>query len=290
VTGEIILRPEMGITTEMAKAIVEAGICKVRVRSPLTCHSSSGACSKCYGQDLSTGRIVEEGVAVGIIAAQSIGEPGTQVALNRRHPDRKSDGNSHMLARIAELFEGRKPRENTSVNLKQLLMESGLRVAQVALLNELRDIYRTNGLCVNDKHFEIMIRKMTEKVKIEDPGDTLFLRGELVHRQRFVEENEEVQFEGRRPAGGRHTILGVTKAALSSHSWISAASFQETTKVLIEAAIKGRIDELKGLKENIVIGRLIPCGTGMQKYRDTFVKGELSSRCPRHEEEPDESY
>lgn len=271
-TGAVILSHGEEITEDRAKMITNAGIERVKIRSSLTCHSYYGVCAKCYGRDLSTGQIVEDGVAVGIIAAQSIGEPGTQFALNGRHPDRDRKVYFNALARITQLFEGRQPKTEKSLNVKEMLKNVGLRDAQGAILIELQKIYRTNSIHISDKHIEVIIRKMTEKVKVEDPGDTLFLRGELVQTKRFIEENAQIQFEGGRSAIGSPVLLGITKASLSSDSWVSAASFQETTKVLTEAAINGSVDELRGLKENVVMGRLVPCGTGMQKYRNTFVK------------------
>lgn len=271
-TGEVLVQPNQAIDEVIAKRIVEGGTQSVRVHSPLTCHSYHGVCSNCYGRNLSSKEVVEVGEAVGIIAAQSIGEPGTQLALDGRHLDKDTQDYFNAFSGIAELFEGRKSKTEKITDAREILKKSGLRDAQVALLNCLQNTYRANGINIHDKHFEVVIRKMTEKVKIEDPGDTLFLRGELVQRKRFIEENTRVQFEGGRPATGSSAILGITKASLSNDSWISAASFQETTKVLTEAAINGAIDELKGLKENMIIGRLVPCGTGTRKYRDTFVK------------------
>ncbi len=268
VTGEIILLPNKEITETKAKNIFEAGIDKIKIRSVLTCQTRNGVCARCYGEDLSKGEIVTIGEAVGIIAAQSIGEPGTQLMMRSKHLGGILIG----LPRIAELFEARKSKDNSSINIHSILEEAGLRAAQSALLNELQIPYCLQQVCINDKHFEIIIRKMTEKIKIEDPGDTLFQRGETVHRQLFIEKNTQVQFDGGKPALGKPIILGITKASLSSGSWISAASFQDTTKVLTHAAISGAVDGLRGLKENIIMGRLIPAGTGMDLYKSTFVE------------------
>ncbi|MBI4847957.1 MAG: DNA-directed RNA polymerase subunit beta' [Nitrospirae bacterium] len=269
-TNEIILMPDKEITEAKAENIFTSGLEKIKIRSVLTCHAVNGVCAKCYGRNLSTGQIVDIGESVGIIAAQSIGEPATQLIMDSKHLN-----GSNGLPRIVELFEARQPKDKTSVNIQRILEETGLREAQLAILNELQIVYRLQHICINDKHFEIIIRKMTENIKIEDPGDTLFLRGETVHRQIFVEENTQVQFEGGKPSIGKPLLMGITKATLSTDSWISAASFQETTKVLTEAAINGAVDELKGLKENVIIGGLIPAGTGMPGYKDTFVESNV---------------
>ncbi len=274
VTGDVLAEQNMEITEETAKRITEAGIERVKVRSVLTCHSNNGVCAKCYGRDLSRHEPVEIGDAVGIIAAQSIGEPTTQMTINSRHWFVENNITSG-LPRIAELFEVRKPKMKTSLDLHEILKEHGLKDAQIALLNELQSVYGLQNISINDKHFEVIIRKMTAKVRIVENGDTKFLISETVARREFYEENARVQFEGGRQALGHHILEGITKASLLSDSWVSAASFQETTRVLTEAAISGAVDELEGLKENVIMGRLINAGSGLRIYRDTFIKSDL---------------
>jgi DNA-directed RNA polymerase subunit beta' len=276
-TGEMLLELNKEITENIARIIIESGIERVKIRSVLTCQSTFGVCAKCYGRDLARGEVVEEGEAIGVIAAQSVGRPITQFVLDMRHLYGQISGKNtqSFLSEIIRLFEGRIPKGKPSINYHEILTESGLREAQLFLLNELQCICRLKRVVVADKHFEVIIRKMTEKIRIEDTGDTLFLKDELVHRHRFIEENAEVQFEGGRPASGKPQILGITKMSLSRDGWISAASFQETTKVLTAAAIAGAVDELKGLKENLIVGRVIPAGTGVTRYKNTFVKREL---------------
>ena len=271
-TGKIILKTNEEITENIAKRIIESGIERLKIRSVLTCQSTFGVCTKCYGRDLARGELVEKGEAVGIIAAQSIGGPTIQSVLDTRHSYRQmSEDNTQSVLEIIRLFEGRIPKRS-SINYHKIFTESGLREAQLFLLNKFQSIYRLKNIVSADKHFEIIIRKMTEKVKIEDSGDTIFLRDEIVYRKVFYEENARVKYEGGRPAVGRPLILGITKTVLLSDSWVSAAAFQETTKVLTAAAIAGAVDELQGLKENVIMGRLIPAGTGMHRCRNTFVK------------------
>lgn len=275
-TGEIFLKPNEEITKATSEKLAQSGIGKIKIRSVLTCLAKSGVCAKCYGRDLSTGLPVNVGEAIGISAAQSIGGPVTQSVFDMRHeyhimPENKTQV---FLSKLLALFEARKPGDSSSADYKNILVKNGMKDACSLLLDEFQSVFRQHKIFIADKHFEVIMRRMTEKIKVEDAGDTLFLKGELVKKQRFIEENAYVQFEGGRPAIGKPVILGITKTSLSSDSWISAASFQETTKVLTEAAISGSIDELRGLKENVLMGRIIPAGTGMTKFRNTFVKRE----------------
>ena len=270
-SGEILARPHEEITEAVADRIEEAGITRLFVRSPVICKAPYGICAKCYGRDLSTGQVAQVGDPVGINAAHSIGEPTEQLVINNRL-GRCSNKIIKALPIIADLFEARKTKDKISETLHKILSNNGIREAQLWLLNTLQSIYTKCNIDINDKHFEVFIRRMSEKIKILDPGDTTFLKGKHIDRKLFFSENAEVQFDGGRPATGTPLILGITKASLTSDSFISAASFQDTTRVLTEAAICGAVDELKGLKENVIIGRLILAGTGMGKYRDTFVK------------------
>ncbi|WP_338833622.1 DNA-directed RNA polymerase subunit beta' [Moorella humiferrea] len=331
-TGELLVAADTMISEEAARAIVAAGIKKVKIRSVLTCRTRYGVCRKCYGQDLSTGKDVELGEAVGIIAAQSIGEPGTQLTMRTFHTGGVAGEDiTQGLPRVEELFEARKPKGQAiiaevsgtvtainevrgrrgreieitdingekftytipygsrlkvnegdhveagdeltegSVNPHDLLKVKGVRGVQVYLLREVQRVYRLQGVDINDKHIEIMIRQMLRKVKVEDEGDTDLLPGTLVDAFEFEEVNREVEAKGGRPATARPVLLGITKASLATDSFLSAASFQETTRVLTEAAIKGRVDPLLGLKENVIIGKLIPAGTGMSRYRQLRI-------------------
>ncbi|QGP91846.1 DNA-directed RNA polymerase subunit beta' [Neomoorella glycerini] len=329
-TGELLVAAGTMISDEAARAIVAAGIKKVKIRSVLTCRTRYGVCRKCYGQDLATGKDVEIGEAVGIIAAQSIGEPGTQLTMRTFHTGGVAGEDiTQGLPRVEELFEARKPKgqaiiaETTgtitaineirgrreieitdangekfsyhvpygsrlkvnegdhvaagdeltegSVNPHDLLKVKGVRGVQLYLLREVQRVYRLQGVDINDKHIEVMIRQMLRKVKVEDEGDTDLLPGTLVDAFEFEEVNLKVQASGGKPATARPVLLGITKASLATDSFLSAASFQETTRVLTEAAIKGRIDPLLGLKENVIIGKLIPAGTGMSRYRQLRV-------------------
>ncbi|AZT90971.1 DNA-directed RNA polymerase subunit beta' [Caldicellulosiruptor changbaiensis] len=328
-TGEVIVKRNELITEEIAKRIVDAGEKSVYVRSVLECKTRYGVCTKCYGLDLGTGQPVNVGEAVGIIAAQAIGEPGTQLTMRTFHTGGIAGQDiTQGLPRVEELFEARKPKgvaiiseiegyvsikedkkrtitvrndngeERTyevpygarlkvndgdyvkagdeltegSINPHDLLRIKGPRGVQSYLLAEVQKVYKMQGVDINDKHIEIIIRQMMKKVKIEDPGDTELLPGDIVEIYRFEEENDRAIAEGKRPALGRRVLLGITKAALSTESFLSAASFQETTRVLTDAAIKGKVDPLIGLKENVIIGKLIPAGTGMAKYRNIIVE------------------
>ncbi|WP_271628664.1 DNA-directed RNA polymerase subunit beta' [Caldicellulosiruptor sp. DIB 104C] len=328
-TGEVIVKRNELITEEIAQKIVDADIKSVYVRSVLECKTRYGVCAKCYGLDLGTGQPVNVGEAVGIIAAQAIGEPGTQLTMRTFHTGGIAGQDiTQGLPRVEELFEARKPKgvaiiseiegyvsikedkkrtitvrndngeERTyevpygarlkvndgdyvkagdeltegSINPHDLLRIKGPRGVQSYLLAEVQKVYKMQGVDINDKHIEIIIRQMMKKVKIEDPGDTELLPGDIVEIYRFEEENDRAIAEGKRPALGRRVLLGITKAALSTESFLSAASFQETTRVLTDAAIKGKVDPLIGLKENVIIGKLIPAGTGMAKYRNIIVE------------------
>ena len=328
-TKEVIVRRGEEIDEEALQAILDAGIKKVPARSVLTCKTRYGVCCKCYGRNLATGKLVEMGEAVGIIAAQSIGEPGTQLTMRTFHTGGVAGEDiTQGLPRVEELFEARKPKGQAiiaeasgivrinevkgrreielvadngerytyqvpygsrlrvedgqrvelgdeltegSVNPHDLLKVKGVRGVQLYLLREVQRVYRMQGVEINDKHIEIMIRQMLRKVKVEDPGDTNLLPGGLVDAFEFADKNEEVKAKGGKPAVARPVLLGITKASLTTESFLSAASFQETTRVLTEAAIKGKVDPLMGLKENVIIGKLIPAGTGMARYRQIKV-------------------
>lgn len=329
-TGEVMVKAGEEISDSEAYAIVEAGIKSVAIRSVLTCKTRYGVCRKCYGRNLATGYMVEIGEAVGIIAAQSIGEPGTQLTMRTFHTGGVAgDDITQGLPRVEELFEARKPRGQAiiaevdgivritdikgrkeieishddgdekyiyqipfgsrvrvkegqqveagegltegSVNPHDLLKIKGLRGVQTYLLKEVQRVYRLQGVDINDKHIEVMIRQMLRKVKVEDPGDTELLPGGLIDIFEFEEENAKVFASGGEPATAKPVLLGITKASLATDSFLSAASFQETTRVLTEAAIKGKTDPLLGLKENVIIGKLIPAGTGMSRYRNVRI-------------------
>jgi len=329
-TGEIIIQANNMIKEDVANKIDKAGITKVKIRSVLTCHSEYGVCACCYGSDLATGELVNVGESVGIIAAQSIGEPGTQLTMRTFHTGGVAgDDITQGLPRIEELFEARKPKglaiiseiagkvslsetkkkrevivtsdegesrnylipygsrikvtegdyveagdeiTEGSVNPHDILKIKGINAVQRYLLQEVQRVYILQGVGINDKHIEVIVRQMLRKVKIEDAGDTNLLPGGLVDIFEFERENNRVTAEGKRPAVGKRTLLGITKASLATESFLSAASFQEQTRVLTEAAIKGKTDPLVGLKENVIIGKLIPAGTGMSRYKDISIE------------------
>lgn len=347
-TDEVLVPEDTMITPKQAKRIVEAGITKVHIRNMLSCRSRLGVCAKCYGADMSTGLQVRMGEAVGIVAAQSIGEPGTQLTMRTFHTGGiAGDDITQGLPRVQELFEARKPRglaiiaefggevaENMtrkkreiivtnpetkesksymipygarlkvkdgqfieagdeltegSVNPHDILKIKGLAAVQDYLIQEVQRVYRLQGVDINDKHIEIIVRQMLKRIKIEDNGDTNLLPGSLVDFLEFEEKNREAVEAGLNPATGERILLGITKASLATDSFLSAASFQETTRVLTEAAIKGKVDPLVGLKENVIIGKLIPAGTGMNQYQRTeFIKNIDESELPANqaEEEP----
>ena len=328
-TGEVLIEADTKITDEDADRVVKAGLKKVKIRSILTCHSEYGVCAKCYGINLATGEDVNVGEAVGIVAAQSIGEPGTQLTMRTFHTGGVAgDDITQGLPRVEELFEARKPKglaviseirgtvkindtkkkrevivtaddgetrtyqiaygsrikvsdgdvieagdeiTEGSVNPHDILKIKGVNGVQQYLLQEVQRVYRLQGVDINDKHIEVIIRQMLRKVKVEDAGDTNMLPGGLVDMFDFEAENARVTAEGLRPATGKRALLGITKASLATESFLSAASFQETTRVLTEAAIKGKVDPLVGLKENVIIGKLIPAGTGMSRYKDISI-------------------
>lgn len=326
-TGEVIVEEDRMITPEQAIKIERAGIEKVFIRTVLTCRSKIGICSKCYGANMSSGLKVRIGEAVGIIAAQSIGEPGTQLTMRTFHTGgiSSADDITQGLPRVEELFEARKPKglaiitefsgvaevtdtkkkrevivtnnetgeskaylipygsrikvfdgqdveagdelTEGSVNPHDILKIKNIKGVQNYMLQEVQSVYRLQGVDINDKHIEVIVRQMLKRVKIEENGSTNFLPGSLVDWLEFEETNQNMIDQGLEPAKGTRVLLGITKASLATDSFLSAASFQETTRVLTEAAIKGKIDPLIGLKENVIIGKLIPAGTGMQRYR-----------------------
>ncbi len=329
-TGEVIVEADTLISYEHAEAIEQAGIKSVHCRSVFTCRADHGVCAKCYGANLATGEPVNIGEAVGIIAAQAIGEPGTQLTMRTFHTGgvASADDITQGLPRVEELFEARKPKglaviseiygnvhiddskkrreavitnedgeaesylipfgsklkvkegdtveagdelTEGSVNPHDILKIKGVKGVQAYLLKEVQSVYRLQGVEISDKHIEIIIRQMLRKVQVEDNGDTTMLPGELVDIFRFEGENDRVVQNDGKPAIAKRKLLGITKASLATDSFLSAASFQETTRVLTEAAIKGKIDPLVGLKENVIIGKLIPAGIGLRRYRDVVV-------------------
>ncbi|MCR5784817.1 MAG: DNA-directed RNA polymerase subunit beta' [Eubacterium sp.] len=338
--GNVLVKANQMITPRraelvMKKAVDENGepIKELKIRTNLTCRSYNGICAKCYGANMATGQPVQVGEAVGIIAAQSIGEPGTQLTMRTFHTGGVAGNDiTQGLPRVEELFEARKPKglaiiseidgiatikdtkkkkeivvtnpetgeERTylipyssrikvidgdklvagdeltegSVNPHDILRIKGVRAVQDYLLREVQRVYRLQGVDINDKHIEVIVRQMLKKIRIETNGDTDFLPGTLVDFLRFEDTNAEMVEQGKEPATGEQTILGITKASLATDSFLSAASFQETTKVLTDAAIKGKIDPLVGLKENVLIGKLIPAGTGMKRYRGVKLNTE----------------
>ncbi len=333
--GKMIVKRNHMITPARAEKILSVGVNEkgepveeIKIRTILTCRSHVGICAKCYGANMATGEPVQVGEAVGIIAAQSIGEPGTQLTMRTFHTGGVAgDDITQGLPRVEELFEARKPKglaiiaefggvatikdtkkkreilisndetgeaktylipygsrikvvdgatleagdelTEGSVNPHDLLKIKGIRAVQDYMLREVQRVYRLQGVDISDKHIEVIVRQMLKKVRIEESGDTDFLPGTLVDVLDYEDMNEALVKEGKEPADGKQILLGITKAALATDSFLSAASFQETTKVLTEAAIKGKVDSLIGLKENVIIGKLIPAGTGMRRYRDT---------------------
>ena len=338
--GDMIVKANHMITPKRAaricakKDIVEAGVeAQVKVRTLLTCRSHLGVCAKCYGANMATGEAVQVGEAVGIIAAQSIGEPGTQLTMRTFHTGGVAgDDITQGLPRVEELFEARKPKglaiiaefggrvsisdtkkkrevivtnpqdgeskaylipygsrikvlegqeinagdelTEGSVNPHDILKIKGVRAVQDYMLREVQRVYRLQGVDINDKHIEIIVRQMLKKIKVEENGDMDILPGTLMDILDFEEGNEALEAEGKEPATGTQVMLGITKASLATSSFMSAASFQETTKVLTDAAIHGRIDPLNGLKENVIIGKLIPAGTGIKLYRSVKLNSD----------------
>jgi DNA-directed RNA polymerase subunit beta' len=323
--GTVLARNSIVGDAELALLRDDPKVTRVRVRSVLTCESKNGICAKCYGRSLATGNAIELGEAVGVIAAQSIGEPGTQLTMRTFHTGGVAGKDiAGGLPRVVELFEARHPKgaatlaratgtvrigdddgkgllvkiiddngEEVSFQMpsgsklkvkdgdsvvagqlltdgpidpKELLEISGIRDAQNYIVDEVQRVYRDQGVAIHDKHIELIIRQMTRRYIVQDPGDTPFLPGERIDARVLRETNDALSKEGKRTAEGRPELMGITKAAISTDSWLSAASFQETTRVLTEAAIDGRSDSLIGLKENIIIGKVIPAGTGMDSY------------------------
>ena len=339
--GNIIVKANHMVTPKRAEQVMKFGVNKdggpiteVKIRTILSCKSHIGVCAKCYGANMATGEPVQVGEAVGIIAAQSIGEPGTQLTMRTFHTGGVAGGDiTQGLPRVEELFEARKPKglaiitefggtatindtkkkreiivtnhetgeskaylipygsrikvqdgaelgagdelTEGSVNPHDILKIKGLRAVQDYMIQEVQRVYRLQGVEINDKHIEVVVRQMLKKIRIEENGDSDFLPGTMVDTLDFEDTNERLIAEGKEPAVGEQVMLGITKASLATNSFLSAASFQETTKVLTEAAIKGKVDPLIGLKENVIIGKLIPAGTGMRKYRDVKLDTEL---------------
>ena len=331
-TKELIVDTNTLITEDIADKIVSAGIERVEVRSVFGCRTKHGVCAKCYGMGLASRKEVDIGDTVGIIAAQSIGEPGTQLTMRTIH----SGGVAGVaditqgLPRVEELFEARKPKgvaiiteipgkvtikedkkrkevvvtskDNSktyvipfgsklkvrdgdelqagdqitegSKNPAEILAINGPEGVYEYIISEVQKVYRNQGVDINDKHIEIIARQMLKKVRVEDNGDTDMFAGSLVDMYEFEDKNKEIEAQGLRPATGKRVLLGITKASLATESFLSAASFQETTRVLTEAAIKGKTDELIGLKENVIIGKLIPAGTGMKRYKNIHINTE----------------
>ena len=343
-TGEVIVDSDTMITDKMAKDIVATGVTQVWVRSILGCKCKHGACSKCYGMGLATRQRVNLGESVGIIAAQSIGEPGTQLTMRTFHTGGVAGGDiTQGLPRVEELFEARNPKglatiteidgtvqikeekkrkevvvvgkDNAktyvisfgsklkvkdgmevkagdpltegSINPNELLAIKGPEGVYEYIISEVQKVYRNQGVDINDKHIEVIARQMLKKVRIEDPGDTGFYTASLVELLDFEEKNAEMIAEGKKPATGKRALLGITKASLATESFLSAASFQETTKVLTEAAIKGKVDNLIGLKENVIIGKLIPTGTGLKHYQNLEINTKFTPK--KDEEKTEES-
>ena len=325
------------VTPKRAELICKKGVnengeplTQIKIRTILTCRSHSGVCAKCYGANMATGEPVQVGEAVGIIAAQSIGEPGTQLTMRTFHAGGVAgDDITQGLPRVEELFEARKPKglaiiaefggevqlkdtkkkreviitnretgdvktylipygsrlkvqegqileagdelTEGSINPHDLLRIKGIRAVQDYMIREVQRVYRLQGVDINDKHVEVIVRQMLKKVRIEDGGDTGYLPGAMVDVLELEKKNKEMEEQGLQTATAEQIMLGITKASLATDSFLSAASFQETTKVLTDAAIKGKVDPLVGLKENVILGKLIPAGTGMRRYRDVKI-------------------
>lgn len=351
--GNVIVKANHMVTPKRAENVMKYGVNKdggpiteVKIRTILTCKSHIGVCAKCYGANMATGEPVQVGEAVGIIAAQSIGEPGTQLTMRTFHTGGVAGGDiTQGLPRVEELFEARKPKglaiitefggtatindtkkkreiivtnnetgeskaylipygsrikiqdgavlgagdelTEGSVNPHDILKIKGLRAVQDYMIQEVQRVYRLQGVEINDKHIEVVVRQMLKKIRIEENGDSEFLPGTMVDVLDFEDVNEQLIAEGKEPATGEPVMLGITKASLATNSFLSAASFQETTKVLTEAAIKGKVDPLIGLKENVIIGKLIPAGTGMRKYRDVTLD---TGKKPEEEIELEEDF
>ena len=339
--GNVLVKENHMITPKRAALIMSKGVDengeplkKVKIRTVLSCRSHMGVCAKCYGTNMATGQAVQVGEAVGIIAAQSIGEPGTQLTMRTFHTGGVAGNDiTQGLPRVEEIFEARKPKglaiitefggvatikdtkkkreivvtnhetgetkaylipygsrikivdgatleagdelTEGSVNPHDILKIKGVRAVQDYMLREVQRVYRLQGVEINDKHIELIVRQMLQKIRVEENGDSDMLPGTLVDTLDFEDTNEVLEQEGKQPAEGKQVLLGITKASLATNSFLSAASFQETTKVLTEAAIKGKVDPLIGMKENVIIGKLIPAGTGMKRYRNIRLDSEF---------------
>ncbi|HEY9439372.1 MAG TPA: DNA-directed RNA polymerase subunit beta', partial [Streptomyces sp.] len=340
--GKIVARAGDDIGDVMIDKLIKSGVTHAKVRSVLTCESAVGVCATCYGRSLATGKLVDIGEAVGIIAAQSIGEPGTQLTMRTFHTGgvASADDITQGLPRVTELFEARTPKgaspiaeaagritvEDTdrarkliltpdngdepiaypvlrratlliedgehvelgqqlhvgAVDPKEVLRVRGVRAVQEHLVGGVQGVYRSQGVPIHDKHIEVIVRQMLRKVTVVDHGDTVLLPGELVDRLKYNELNRAALTEGKRTASARQEVLGITKASLATESWLSAASFQETTRVLTQAAMEGKSDPLVGLKENVIIGKLIPAGTGLPKYRNVGVEATEEAKSERY--------
>ncbi|MFB2583172.1 DNA-directed RNA polymerase subunit beta' [Herbiconiux sp. P15] len=340
--GEVVAEAGSDVGDVLIEKLVEAGVRNIKVRSVLTCESAVGVCATCYGRSLATGNLVDIGEAVGIIAAQSIGEPGTQLTMRTFHTggSASADDITQGLPRVQELFEARTPKgaspiveaagrvtiEDTdrsrkviltpdngdepiaypvlkratlliedgqhvelgqqlivgAVDPKEVLRVKGVREVQKHLVGGVQGVYRSQGVPIHDKHIEVIVRQMLRKVTVVEHSDTDLLPGELVDRARYTEVNRATVAEGKRPASARQEVMGITKASLATESWLSAASFQETTRVLTQAAMEGKSDPLVGLKENVIIGKLIPAGTGLQRYRNVTVEATEEAKAERY--------
>uniref|UniRef100_UPI0035C95120 DNA-directed RNA polymerase subunit beta' n=1 Tax=uncultured Amnibacterium sp. TaxID=1631851 RepID=UPI0035C95120 len=341
-SGEVLATAGDDVGDVLIAKLVEAGVERIKVRSVLTCESAVGVCAACYGRSLATGLLVDIGEAVGIIAAQSIGEPGTQLTMRTFHTGgvASADDITQGLPRVQELFEARTPKgaspiaeaagvvtiEDTdrqrkiiltpdngdepfaypvlkratlliedgqhvelgtqfhvgSIDPKEVLRVKGVREVQLHLVDGVQGVYRSQGVPIHDKHIEVIVRQMLRKVTVVDHGDTDLLPGELVDRSRYQDVNRAALAEGRKTASARQEVMGITKASLATESWLSAASFQETTRVLTQAAMDGKSDSLLGLKENVIIGKLIPAGTGLPRYRDVVVAPTEEAKAERY--------
>ncbi|MEV5003493.1 DNA-directed RNA polymerase subunit beta' [Nocardioides sp. LML1-1-1.1] len=349
-TGEVLAGAGEDLGDVKIAELIEAGIEEVTVRSVLTCDAKTGTCAKCYGRSLATGKLVDIGEAVGIIAAQSIGEPGTQLTMRTFHTGgvASADDITQGLPRVVELFEARTPKgvspiseaagrveieetdkarkvlvtpddgsevieyvvsrrsallvqDGQHIEVGQMLTKGtpdpkevlrilGVRRTQQHLVDEVQEVYRSQGVSIHDKHIEIIVRQMLRRITVLESGETNLLPSDLVDRVKFEEENRRVVSEGGKPASGRPELMGITKASLATESWLSAASFQETTRVLTDAAINGRSDSLRGLKENVIIGKLIPAGTGLERYRNIRVEPTEEARAAAYAVTGYESY
>ena len=354
--GNVIVKANHMITPKRAAKVMAEGvdengnpITQVKIRTVLTCRSHMGVCAKCYGSNLATGQAVQVGEAIGIIAAQSIGEPGTQLTMRTFHTGGVAGGDiTQGLPRVEEIFEARKPKglaiitefggtatikdtkkkrevivtnnetgetkaylipygsrikvvdgqeleagdelTEGSVNPHDILKIKGVRAVQDYMLREVQRVYRLQGVEINDKHIEVIVRQMLKKIIIDEPGDSDYLPGTQADLLEFEDTNEKLIAEGKEPATGTQIMLGITKASLATDSFMSAASFQETTKVLTDAAIKSKVDPLIGLKENVIIGKLIPAGTGMKRYRSVKLDTDMEELNFFDEDEDTDDY